>query len=156
VILKPNFKELAALKDFGEKNKLEIRLDYDLAPPWDGTHHREGLALDQKEKDSINDYLNKKYCFKEQYNQDTGKTDLFEPINCGTGMKQCYISPAGEVRPCIDIHRPCGRLGAGSNFQDLWRESKELNEIRNLIASTNGSDKPLCKILKSNKDNSNF
>jgi len=149
VILKQNYKDLLALKNFCQKNKLEIRFDCDLAPRWDGVRHLEGLALDQEEKDEISVFIRDVLCQQERF--DDAMEDFSEPVSCKTGMDKCYISPRGEVRPCIDIHRVCGRLTTDTNFQGLWSNSIELNQIRRFLASNNNLDKPLCRMLSANK-----
>ncbi len=48
---------------------------------------------------------------------------------CGAGLRACYISPAGDVMPCVTYPLVCGNVRTRS-FADIWRDSPELREIR--------------------------
>jgi len=59
---------------------------------------------------------------------------------CGAGINGCYISPSGDVMPCIAFPLVCGNLRR-QRFGDIWRESELLGQIR----GTRIRDLPKCR-----------
>jgi AdoMet-dependent heme synthase len=58
---------------------------------------------------------------------------------CGAGHTSCYISPYGDVYPCVQFPLPCGNVRR-EKFLDIWRHSAALAEVRSIHAR----DLPVC------------
>lgn len=58
---------------------------------------------------------------------------------CSAGHTACYISPYGDVFPCVQFPLPTGNLRR-QKFMDIWRDSPQLNEVR----AIRSSDLPVC------------
>jgi radical SAM protein with 4Fe4S-binding SPASM domain len=58
---------------------------------------------------------------------------------CSAGHTYCYISPYGDVYPCVQFPLPCGNVRK-EKFLDIWRHSKQINEVRSIRAR----DLPVC------------
>jgi AdoMet-dependent heme synthase len=67
---------------------------------------------------------------------DEGVMDGFP---CSAGHTACYISPYGEVFPCVQFPLPCGNVRR-QRFLDIWQDSPALAEVR----SIQGRDLPVC------------
>jgi len=65
--------------------------------------------------------------------------DVMEGLPCSAGHTACYISPYGDVFPCVQFPRPCGNVRR-QKFLDIWRHSPQLNEVRSIRAK----DLPTC------------
>jgi radical SAM protein with 4Fe4S-binding SPASM domain len=52
-------------------------------------------------------------------------------LPCGAGHTGCYISPYGDVYPCVQFPLPSGNIRS-RRFLDIWRNSTQLNEIRSI------------------------
>jgi AdoMet-dependent heme synthase len=57
--------------------------------------------------------------------------DEMESLPCSAGHTSCYISPYGDVYPCVQFPFPSGNVRSRS-FLDIWRHSSELNEVRSI------------------------
>jgi radical SAM protein with 4Fe4S-binding SPASM domain len=57
--------------------------------------------------------------------------DELESLPCGAGHTSCYISPYGDVYPCVQFPLPSGNLRS-ERFLDIWRNSTQLNEVRSI------------------------
>ncbi len=57
-----------------------------------------------------------------------------EALPCSAGHTACYISPYGDVFPCVQFPLPSGNLRQQS-FLDIWRGSPELQEVRGIRMS---------------------
>jgi radical SAM protein with 4Fe4S-binding SPASM domain len=60
-------------------------------------------------------------------------------IACSAGHTYCYISPYGDVFPCVQFPLPCGNVRR-DKFLDIWRHSTQMNEVRSIRAR----DLPTC------------
>jgi radical SAM protein with 4Fe4S-binding SPASM domain len=54
-----------------------------------------------------------------------------ESLPCSAGHTSCYISPYGDVYPCVQFPLPSGNIRS-QTFLDIWRSSTQLNEVRSI------------------------
>jgi radical SAM protein with 4Fe4S-binding SPASM domain len=62
-----------------------------------------------------------------------------DAIPCSAGHSACYISPFGDVYPCVQFPLPSGNIRT-QRFIDIWRHSPQLAEVRSIRAR----DLPVC------------
>jgi AdoMet-dependent heme synthase len=65
--------------------------------------------------------------------------DIMEGLPCSAGHTACYISPYGDVFPCVQFPLPSGNVRR-QKFLDIWRDSPELKQVRVIRAK----DLPTC------------
>lgn len=65
--------------------------------------------------------------------------DVMNGFPCSAGHTACYISPYGDVFPCVQFPLPSGNVRQ-QKFLDIWRHSPQLNEVRSIRAR----DLPTC------------
>jgi radical SAM protein with 4Fe4S-binding SPASM domain len=53
--------------------------------------------------------------------------------SCSAGHSFCYISPYGDVFPCVQFPLPTGNIRR-QKFLDIWNHSPEMNEVRSIQA----------------------
>jgi len=56
-----------------------------------------------------------------------------ESYSCSAGHSFCYISPYGEVFPCVQFPLPTGNIRQ-QKFLDIWNLSPQLQEVRSIQA----------------------
>jgi radical SAM protein with 4Fe4S-binding SPASM domain len=59
--------------------------------------------------------------------------DDMEGYSCSAGHSFCYISPYGDVFPCVQFPLPTGNIRQ-QKFMDIWNHSPEMNEVRSIKA----------------------
>ena len=59
--------------------------------------------------------------------------DDMEGYSCSAGHSFCYISPYGDVFPCVQFPLPSGNIRQ-QKFIDIWNHSPELKEVRSIKA----------------------
>ena len=59
--------------------------------------------------------------------------DVMEGYPCSAGHTLAYISPYGDVFPCVQFPLPSGNVRR-QKFLDIWNHSTELNEVRSIRA----------------------
>jgi radical SAM protein with 4Fe4S-binding SPASM domain len=67
------------------------------------------------------------------------ESSAYDDIPCSAGHNSCYISPYGDVSPCVQMPRPAGNLRKQS-FDEIWYGSREMNRVREVRES----QLPLC------------
>ncbi len=65
--------------------------------------------------------------------------DVMNGFPCSAGHTACYISPYGDVFPCVQFPLPSGNVRR-QKFLDIWRDSPQLKEVRSIRAR----DLPTC------------
>jgi len=65
--------------------------------------------------------------------------DIMNGLPCSAGHTACYISPYGDVFPCVQFPLPSGNM-RHQKFLEIWRHSAQLKEVRSIRAR----DLPTC------------
>jgi radical SAM protein with 4Fe4S-binding SPASM domain len=65
--------------------------------------------------------------------------EALDELPCSAGHSACYVSPYGEVYPCVQFPLPSGSIRA-QKFIDIWQHSAALKEVRSIRAR----DLPVC------------
>jgi radical SAM protein with 4Fe4S-binding SPASM domain len=65
--------------------------------------------------------------------------EVLDGLPCSAGHTACYISPYGDVFPCVQFPWPSGNVRR-QKFMDIWRYSAQLNEVRSITLR----DLPVC------------
>jgi radical SAM protein with 4Fe4S-binding SPASM domain len=60
-------------------------------------------------------------------------------LPCSAGHTSCYVSPYGDVYPCVQFPLPSGNV-RHMKFVDIWRDSPQLKEVRSITLR----DMPSC------------
>ena len=65
--------------------------------------------------------------------------EIWNQFPCDAGHASCYISPAGNVMPCVQFPLICGNLRE-SGFQQIWNSSPGFAAVRRVRMR----DLPVC------------
>ena len=57
--------------------------------------------------------------------------EALDMLPCSAGHTACYVSPYGDVYPCVQFPMPSGNVRQ-MKFVDIWRDSPQLNEVRGI------------------------
>jgi len=57
--------------------------------------------------------------------------DALDSLPCSAGHTACYVSPYGDVYPCVQFPMPSGNVRT-TRFVDIWRDSPQLKEVRGI------------------------
>lgn len=67
--------------------------------------------------------------------------DSLDDTPCSAGHTACYVSPYGDIYPCVQFPLPSGNLRR-ERFDDVWRHSQQLEEVRAIRIR----DLPTCSV----------
>ncbi len=65
--------------------------------------------------------------------------DVLDSTPCSAGHTACYVSPYGDVYPCVQFPLPTGNVRK-QRFLDIWQNSPQMNEVRSITLR----DLPVC------------
>jgi len=71
--------------------------------------------------------------------------ETLDSVPCSAGHTACYVTPYGDVYPCVQFPLPSGNLRRQS-FDEIWRGSPQLNEVRG-IRIRDLSTCPSCSVV---------
>lgn len=140
VLMAQNFGDVAGVQDLAQQLGAAFTIDPTITPMLNGDRSNLNLCISSKELEEL--FRSEKL---------VGNVDEFcappPPVDgntvdgctCSAGQTACYVSPYGDVFPCIQFPVVCGNLREHS-FKEIWRQSARLYEIR----STRTRDLPTC------------
>lgn len=67
------------------------------------------------------------------------ESQAYDDIPCSAGHNSCYISPYGDVSPCVQMPAPAGNLRR-QPFDEIWYGSTQMNRVR----AVRESQLPVC------------
>jgi len=129
-IMKTNMRTFKSVAELAESYGTDLRFDTNLTVGMDGNTKP---AQHRISDDGLKEY----YSFaitEDDYNElkeviDAKCEDILNENPCGASHFSCYISPYGDVHPCVEIPINCGNLRERS-FKDIWETSEEMMAVR--------------------------
>lgn len=140
VLMMQNLSDQAGVKELADQLGAGYTIDPTITPMMDGDRSvlRLGLGMPQlqdvfRNSDMVGDVG--EFCAPPPAVDDS---DL-DGLPCSAGHTACYISPYGDLFPCVQFPLPSGNVRQ-QRFMDIWRDSKQLKEVRSITAR----DLPVC------------
>jgi radical SAM protein with 4Fe4S-binding SPASM domain len=132
VLMRQNACDYPGVQALAAELGVGITIDPTITPKMDGDHsivamRIPGAALKQVFNDEsvVGDV--EQFCAPPAA---AGEKEL-NGYSCSAGHTACYISPYGDVYPCVQFPLPCGNLRR-QRFEDIWRNSEALKEVRSI------------------------
>lgn len=133
VVMKQNSQDFAGVQALAAELGAEFTLDPTITPHLDDYDSLVDLNISRDELRALmhNPLLtgNADICLPPPPVSD----DMLDSSPCSAGHTACYISPRGEVWPCVQFPVVCGNLHH-TNFIDIWNNSSQLREVRSIRA----------------------
>ena len=134
VLMRSNAGDYAAVQELAAETGAQYTVDPTITPMLNGDSSILGMRLPSEELRTVfrderlvGDVGN--FCAPPAAIDD----DIREGIPCSAGHTSCYVSPRGEVYPCVQFPLACGNLRR-QTFAEIWAESAELREVRGIRA----------------------
>jgi radical SAM protein with 4Fe4S-binding SPASM domain len=140
VLMHQNIGDYPGVRALGAELGVHVSIDPTITPKMDGDRSLLALNIDQAALASV---------FRDQ--DVVGNADVFcappgatdesalDDLPCSAGHTACYVSPYGDVYPCVQFPLPTGNVRQ-TRFLDIWQHSPQLNEVR----SIKSRDLPTC------------
>jgi radical SAM protein with 4Fe4S-binding SPASM domain len=134
VLMKHNADDYSEVKALAERMGIGYNVDATITPMMDGNRSILQLNVDAARLEGI---------FRDPALTGGGEgfcappsgplplEDAYATLPCSAGHTACYISPYGEVFPCVQFPFRVGSVRE-QRFIDIWRDSPELQEVRSI------------------------
>lgn len=134
VLMRTNVDDYLGVKALAESMGAGFTVDPTVTPMMDGNRSTLPLNIDQARLhevvrdtelvDDVNDF-----CPPPSDPMDA--EDAFASIPCSAGHTSVYISPYGDVYPCVQFPLPTGNVRT-QRFIDIWKHSPQMEEVRSI------------------------
>jgi AdoMet-dependent heme synthase len=132
VLMVQNLQDYQGVRALAEELGVECTLDPTITPMMDGDRSVLNLGLKQealrhvfRDKELVGDV--DEFC---TVGAPADENEL-SALPCSAGHTTCYVSPYGDVFPCVQFPLPTGNV-RNERFVDIWRHSERMNEVRSI------------------------
>ena len=139
VLMRQNLGDYSAVKELGDGLGVPVAIDPTITPKMDGDTSVLHLGISETALQEVMHDRNFTANAEELRLSSEAPDSELDMIACSAGHTYCYISPYGDVYPCVQFPLTCGNLRK-RKFLEIWRHSKEMNEVRSIRAR----DLPTC------------
>jgi radical SAM protein with 4Fe4S-binding SPASM domain len=143
VLMRQNFKDYAGVQALAAEVGAQFSVDPTITPMMDGDRSILNLNIERAELEQVfRDSSLLGTSAEEFCAPPTGplaEEDAFDTLPCSAGHTACYVSPYGDVYPCVQFPLPTGNVRR-QKFIDIWKHSPQMNEVRSITLG----DLPTC------------
>jgi AdoMet-dependent heme synthase len=132
VLMKYNRGDAMAVKRLAQELGVNFVVDPTITPMLNGDRSILNLGITPAELEEL--------MHNEEFVGDVGEfcspvptvgDDILDGYSCSAGHTLAYISPFGDVYPCVQFPMPCGSVRKQS-FRDIWFDSPAFTELRSV------------------------
>jgi radical SAM protein with 4Fe4S-binding SPASM domain len=132
VLMVQNLQDYQGVRKLAEELGVECTLDPTITPMMDGDRSVLSLGVDhtalrQVFRDQALVGNAEEFCTIAA----PADENALSALPCSAGHTACYVSPYGDVFPCVQFPLPTGNVRK-ERFLDIWRSSKQMNEVRSI------------------------
>ena len=132
VLMVHNLQDYQGVRALAEEMGVECTLDPTITPMMDGDRSVLNLGVRQ---DALRDVFRDKALIGDVDEFCTiaapGDENALSALPCSAGHTTCYVSPYGDVFPCVQFPVTTGNVRT-QPFLDIWRYSDRMNEVRSI------------------------
>jgi radical SAM protein with 4Fe4S-binding SPASM domain len=132
ILMTENMQDYPAVRALAAELGVESTLDPTVTPMMDGDRSPLRLGIDQS---ALRQVFRDPALIADvdEFCAIPAKADenTLETIPCSAGHTACYVSPYGDVYPCVQFPYPTGNVRR-QRFIDIWRRSDQMNEVRSI------------------------
>jgi AdoMet-dependent heme synthase len=140
VLMRQNLSDYLGVKRLAEELGVPVITDPTITPKMDGDRSILSLGIRDTQ---LNEVMHSAELIEDvdEFCAVPASVDdsALDSIACSAGHTYCYISPYGDVYPCVQFPLPCGNVRK-EKFLDIWRNSTQMNDVRSIRAR----DLPVC------------
>lgn len=132
VLMTENMADYPGVKALATDLGLECTLDPTVTPKMDGDRSVLRLNVDQNALGQVfRDQSLVRGLDELSAEPVSTEDDDLEALPCSAGHISCYISPYGDVYPCVQFPLPSGNVRS-QPFLEIWQYSSQLKEVRSI------------------------
>jgi radical SAM protein with 4Fe4S-binding SPASM domain len=133
VLMSPNQHDARGVQELAAAMGTGYTVDATITPMMDGDRSILALNVDAARLHEIYHDPSllgeKKETFNAAPSGPVPAEDAADTATCSAGHNACYVSPYGEVYPCVQFPYLTGNIRQ-QKFADIWRDSPQMKEVR--------------------------
>lgn len=134
VLMKDNAGDYREVRALAQSMGIEYKVDPTITPMMDGGREVLSLNIDAARMAEV--YADEELTrgaaeFRAAPSGPMPREEALESVPCSAGHTLAYISPYGEVFPCVQFPYACGNVREKS-FGEIWRDSPQFREVRSI------------------------
>jgi radical SAM protein with 4Fe4S-binding SPASM domain len=149
VLMRNNFQDYTGVQELAAEFGAQYTVDPTITPMMDGDRSILNLGIGQTELQQVFRDPSLLGTSPEEFcdlpKGPLAEEDAMEMLPCSAGHTFCYVSPYGDVYPCVQFPLPTGNLRT-TKFIDIWKHSPQMNEVRSITVN----DLPVCSTCSHN------
>jgi radical SAM protein with 4Fe4S-binding SPASM domain len=130
VLMMRNVQDYPHVRALAEELGVDCTLDPTITPMMDGDRSTVSLGVGQSELREVFRDAALVGNVEEFCTIPSGDTEL-DSLPCSAGHTACYVSPYGDVFPCVQFPLPTGNVRQ-QRFIDIWQHSEQMNDVRSI------------------------
>jgi radical SAM protein with 4Fe4S-binding SPASM domain len=134
VLMRHNAKDYPEVRALAQTLGAGYNVDATITPMLDGDRSVLALNMDPKTLEEVfhdSTVVGNAEEFCAPPSGPLAEEDALDTLPCSAGHTACYVSPYGDVYPCVQFPLPCGNVRK-TRFLDIWRDSPQLKEVRSI------------------------
>ncbi len=143
VLMRDNFQDYTGVQALAAEVGAQFTLDPTITPMMDGDRSILNLNIERAELEQVFRDSSLSGAGAEEFCAPPpgamAEEDAMETLPCSASHTFCYVSPYGDVYPCVQFPLPTGNVRA-TRFLDIWQHSPQMNEVRSITVN----DLPVC------------
>jgi len=132
VLMVQNLQDYQGVRALADELGVECTLDPTITPMMDGDRSILSLGVDHnalqkvfRDQGLVGDV--EEFCTIAA----PGDENSLAALPCSASHTACYVSPYGDVFPCVQFPLPTGNVRK-ERFLDIWRYSDQMNDVRSI------------------------
>jgi radical SAM protein with 4Fe4S-binding SPASM domain len=129
VLMRQNVDDYPSVRALAAEIGEECTIDPTITPKMDGD--RSIVSLRVSAPQLLRVFTDKSLIGDSSCEPIAAAADLMDGVPCSAGHTACYISPYGDVYPCVQFPLPTGNVRS-QRFEDIWNHSTQLKDVRQI------------------------
>ena len=133
VLMKGNEDDYRGVRQLARDMGIEFKLDPTITPMMDGGREILALNIDAARLAEVyaDEELTRETEKRATPSGPMPREEALDSVPCSAGHTLAYISPYGEVFPCVQFPYACGNVRE-KPFGEIWRDSPQFREVRSI------------------------
>jgi len=131
VLMNENLQDYPGVRALADELGIECTLDPTVTPMMDGNRSTISLNVNSDALRQVFRDQNLVGNVEEFCAIPSPTADELDSTPCSAGHTACYVSPYGDVFPCVAFPLPTGNIRR-QRFIDIWRHSDQMNDVRSI------------------------
>jgi radical SAM protein with 4Fe4S-binding SPASM domain len=143
VLMRDNFQDYSGVQALAAELGARYTVDPTITPMMDGNRSILNLNIDRPRLNQVFRDASLLGATAEEFcappSGPLPEEDAMDTVPCSAGHTFCYVSPYGDVYPCVQFPLPTGNVRR-TRFLSIWKHSPQMNEVRSITLH----DLPVC------------